>query len=104
MDTINRYIPNTDNPYPIARSRNTLNDNYPMSVSNPAPLNKTVIVTYNGQPYRQTLSQNGPYMYQSDTPSYRYKSSCICYPTTHSIPGPYLQSYINMPFMKTYMY
>ena len=27
----------------------------------------------------------------------------IKYPTTHSLPGPYLQSYINLPY-RTYMY
>ncbi len=30
-------------------------------------------------------------------------SAKIVYPTTHSIPGPYLQSYINLP-RRTYMY
>lgn len=59
--------------------------------------NKTTII-YNGKPYEQTLSINkGPII----RPINKYTSGSItnpiCYPTTHSIPGPFLQSYIALP-------
>ncbi len=48
--------------------------------------------------YLQGLSTvKGPVMFPIK------KHHAICYPTTHSVPGPFLRSYINLP-NKTYAY
>ena len=61
-----------------------------------------ITVIYNGQVATQTLSPyRGPMMYVH--PIGKEYNNAITYPTTHSIPGPYLQSYINLP-NSTYMY
>ena len=69
-----------------------------------------VNVYYNGKQYLQGLSPNvGPIMFPKrevtshPRNAWEHKHCKIAYPTTHSIPGPYLQSYINLPG-KTYMY
>lgn len=60
-----------------------MNSQYPFSPKNPQ-----VNIIYRGKTYTQGLSPNhGP----------------IMYPITHSIPGPFLQSYIHLP-NKSYMY
>lgn len=71
----------------------------------------------NNKPYVQRLSPNiGPYMYctgkvsgpnpTGSNPKHALfmPTSAIMYPTTHSIPGPFLQSYIKMPRYKCYPY
>lgn len=79
------------------------------------PTNQT-LVYYNGKPYLQRVGQNsGPFMFQTngtDNPKniqedkHQYcpeHYSGVVYPTTHSIPGPFLQSYIALP-RKQYPY
>lgn len=54
----------------------------------PKPPTHQINIIYRDRPYTQFLSPNqGP----------------IMYPTTHSIPGPFIQSYINLP-NRSYMY
>lgn len=75
-DIEQKWKPNSKQPYPM---------NF---VQAPSSTNQ-VLVYYNGKPCLQGLSTNkGP----------------IMYPTTHSIAGPYLQSYININHRKMYMY
>lgn len=93
-----RWMPTTDNPYPST---------FPHAKSPQHQIN----VSYRGTPALHGLSHSsGPFMYplkakQSRGPinSYERKHSAIVYPTTHSVPGPYLQSYITIP-NKMYMY
>ena len=90
---------------------------YPMNfVQTPAPT-RQVLVYYNGKPQLQGLSVNkGPVMFplrevnsqpnnswERKNTIYPTRNSAIMYPTTHSIPGPYLQSYIALPH-KMYPY
>ena len=108
-NNLQRWMPSTYQPYPM---------NF-----NQAPSNQhQILVKYQGQPFLQGLSPNtGPYLYQSKIQSkhqsqphgedtcvinkqHTPKSSAIMYPTTHSIPGPYLQSYINIPHGRSYPY
>lgn len=84
-----RWHPTTAHPYPM---------NFTQA---PSPAHQ-VIVTYNGRQYLQGLSPSGgPFMYpiqqQRRTGSgWVNLNGPIVYPTTHSIPGPYLQSYIDL--------
>lgn len=95
------------------------NQQWQPTLKNPRPNNFTqapspnhqLRVYYNGKPQLQTLSPSqGPQMFPireiNENPTnsydrkhsiYPHKSNAIVYPTTHSIPGPYLQSYIRMP-------
>ncbi|BCS82903.1 hypothetical protein QLL95_gp1220 [Cotonvirus japonicus] len=81
----------------------------------PSP-NHQILVYFNGKPQLQTLSPTqGPVSFASreisTNPQNSWerkhtiypKNNAIVYPTTHSIPGPYLRSYIMLP-KKTYMY
>ena len=67
--------------------------------------NNIILVQYKNKPYYQKLHPSyGPYMVPLNNQSTIYLSNNkIVYPTTHSIPGPYLQSYISLPNRK-YMY
>lgn len=99
------------------RSNNSNNHWQPTSV-HPYPMNFVQVpssahqirIYYGKQPYLQGLSTAiGPVMYPvkgSDTPihkNYSQYNNKIAYPTTHSIPGPFLQSYIDLP-RKSSMY
>ena len=90
---------------------------YPMNfVQAPSPTHQ-IMVYYNGKPQLQGLSTNkGPVMYplretncnpkngyERKHTIYPMRNSAIMYPTTHSVPGPYLQSYIALP-NKMYTY
>ena len=116
---LQRWMPSTYQPYP-------------MNFSQAPSAQHQVSVSYQDQPFLQGLSPNtGPYMYpdcrkiviSGATPigftqnlskiqsKHQYqpssglcKKSAIMYPTTHSIPGPYLRSYINIPRGRTYPY
>jgi len=74
---------------------------YPMNfVQAPSAYNQ-VLVQYQGQPMLQGLSTvRGPFMYPVNAPCYRrrnyWHNPAIVYPMTHSIPGPFLQTYINL--------
>lgn len=91
---LQRWMPTTQNPYPM---------NF---VQAPSPTNQT-LVYYNGKPHLQGLStSSGPIMFPSREPNNHpnngwerkhQSNSKIAYPTTHSIPGPFLQSYIALP-------
>lgn len=100
-------------PEPAQRWMPTREHPYPMNfVQAPSPKHQ-VLVTYNGQPYLQGLhTTRGPQMFPypnvqcNECPAngwerkhsvYPRSSSAIAYPTTHSIPGPFLQSYISLP-------
>lgn len=94
----NRWMPSLEHPYPMT--------------FNQAPSARhQVLVNYQGKNYLQGLSPvKGPYMYpvkercnRGPINSYERKHSAIVYPTTHSMPGPCLQSYIALP-NKMYMY
>lgn len=95
----------------------TLQYPYPMNfVQAPSPSHQ-ILVHYNGKPNLQGLSiVKGPVMFPpfNETnchPNNSYERkyskfagcekttthSAIMYPTTHSIPGPFLQSYIALP-------
>lgn len=56
----------------------------------------------NGEPYLSGLSVNqGPVSFpminNNNNPKNSWeRKNAICYPTTHSIPGPYLQNYISL--------
>lgn len=69
----------------------TPNYPYPMNFTDaPNPLNQ-IYVSYMGSPMIQGLDRSkGPIMF----PRSMIRNSPIMYPTTHSLPGPYLQSYI----------
>lgn len=90
------WKPNHKNPYP-----NTF-------TQAPAPSHQ-IMVHYNGKPQLQTLSPyQGPQMFPVretlPNPNNSYeRKNCIAYPTTHSIPGPFLRSYIDLPY-KSSMY
>ena len=79
---------------------------YPMNFVQAPSASNQILVTYNGKPQLQGLSANhGPVMFplreitSCPTNSYERKHTIYTtpYPTTHSIPGPYLQSYIALP-------
>ena len=108
-DHMQRWMPTTQQPYPM---------NF---VQAPSPSNQT-LVYLNGRPYLQGLSQSsGPIMFPvretncDPKTAWEHKhtsypkgyctgrNSAIVYPTTHSIPGPFLQSYIALP-RKQYPY
>lgn len=96
-DIAQRWIPTLQNPYPM---------NF---VQAPSPTNQ-VMVYYNGRPQLQGLSTvKGPVMFPqreiTENPVngwerkhtiYPRKNAAV-YPTTHSIPGPFLQSYAVLP-------
>ena len=75
MNPPSPWMPSLQTPYPVPMAK------YPVKNSN-------VNVYYNGKLCTQHLSP--------------YKGP-IMYPTNSSIPGPFLQSYINLP-TKSYMY
>ena len=93
-----RWMPSLQHPYPM---------NF---VQVPSPAHQ-VMVYYNGKPQLQGLSTaKGPVMYPSREVNCNPKNgherkhticptrnNAIMYPTTHSVPGPYLQSYIALP-------
>lgn len=93
-----RWMPTKQQPYPMTFSQA------------PSPCHQ-IYVTYDGKQFLQGLSPvKGPYLYpikrdlgREPVNSYERKHCAIVYPTTHSIPGPYLRSFINLP-SKTYMY
>ena len=113
---LQRWLPSTTQPYPMNFSQA------------PSPQHQN-LVDYKGQRFLQGLSPNtGPYLYpdcrkiiisgnnlnqqsnnlskiqsKHNNSAIPRSKSVIAYPTTHSIPGPYLQSYINLP-RKTYPY
>lgn len=103
-DNVQRWMPTLEQPYPM---------NFTQAQS---PKNQ-VVVYYQGKPYTQALSTNtGPIMYpvrestlcpkngwERKHTIYPRRNGAIVYPTTHSIPGPYLQSYIALP-KKMYPY
>ncbi len=119
-DPTQRWMPSLQHPYPM---------NF---VQAPSPTNQ-VLVYYNGKPQLQGLSTvKGPVMYHTrqincksipdlttgnglsprwGNPKNSWerkhavcpRNNAIMYPTTHSIPGPYLQSYIAIP-NRMYMY
>ncbi|QGR53743.1 hypothetical protein [Moumouvirus maliensis] len=89
---------------------------YPNTFTQAPSVNHQIMVYYNGKPQLQTLSPTkGPVMFPTrevnTNPINGWErkhtiypnNNRIMYPTTHSIPGPYLRSYINLP-QKTYMY
>jgi len=93
-----KWIPTQKHPYPM---------NF---VQAPSPKHQ-INVFYNGKPQLQGLSTvTGPIMYplrevcanpkngwERKHTIYPKQNSAIVYPTTHSIPGPFLQSYIALP-------
>ena len=93
-----RWMPSTNSPYP-------------MNFSQARSPQHQILITHKGSPMLHGLStSSGPYMYPTRVQynrgpinSYERKHSAIVYPTTHSVPGPFLQSYINLP-NKMYMY
>lgn len=75
---------------------------YPMNFVQAPSVNHQIVVYYKGSPHLQGLSTNkGPVMYPYPK---THLSGPITYPTTHSIPGPYLQSYITCNSRPTYNY
>lgn len=84
-----RWIPTTSNPYPM---------NFVQAPS----ADHQIIVSYGGESFLQGLHPvKGPQMFpinnrRRSEPIYSSRSA-IVYPTTHSIPGPFLQSYISLP-------
>lgn len=100
LDPYQRWVPTPQNPYPM---------NFVQAAS---PDNQ-VIVNYGGKSYTQGLSTvTGPIMFPYrerncnpingwERKHTRFagcnRNPAIMYPTTHSIPGPYLQSYIALP-------
>ena len=95
---LQRWMPSAQHPYPM---------NF---VQAPSATNQN-LVYYNGKPYLQGLStSSGPIMFPTreanchpknawERKHTAYPSCCsaVVYPTTHSIPGPFLQSYIALP-------
>lgn len=93
------WSPTTQHPYPM---------NF---VQAPSKTNQ-LLIYYNGKPQLQGLSTvKGPFMYPvkdnnsklSSNINKGHKNSAVQYPTTHSIPGPCLRSYIALP-KKMYTY
>lgn len=84
---------------------------YPMNFVQAPSLSYHNMISYNGKPYLQGLSINkGPIIYPSIEKTCNPKNgwerkhtifpkneSAIVYPSTHSIPGPLIQSYIALP-------
>jgi hypothetical protein len=65
---------------------------YPMIYHQTPSTQHQIIVNYKGETFTQGLNPNsGPFMMP-------IKNKALAYPTTHSIPGPYNQSY--MKFMR----
>lgn len=75
----------------------SLQQPYPMNI----PIKKTlpqeslthqIVIYYNGKPHIQNNYKNkSKKIYDQSI------NNAIVYPTTHSIPGPFLQSYIALP-------
>ncbi|AYV85495.1 MAG: hypothetical protein Satyrvirus20_2 [Satyrvirus sp.] len=77
---------------------------YPMNFVQAPADDKQILVYYNGKPMLQGLSINkGPVMFPAKQ-SNPFRKGAIMYPTTHSIPGPYLQSYMYNGHHKMYPY
>lgn len=103
-DNVQRWMPSLEHPYPM---------NF---VQAPSPTNQ-LLVSYQGQPNLQGLSiVKGPVMFPLRERNCHPRNTwerkhtfCpfgqnkIAYPTTHSVPGPFLQSYIALP-RRMYMY
>jgi len=105
QEPFQRWMPTTANPYPM---------NFVQAPS----LSNQVLVRYQNQPFTQGLStilgpQMFPFYERNCNPrnawERKYTSlvgcnrdrpnpNAIAYPTTHSIPGPLLQSYIRLPY------
>lgn len=67
---------------------------YPMNFMDAPSPSHQINVIYNGQPMLQGLDiVRGPMMFPVKRCQW-YPRGPIMYPTTHSIPGPYLQTYI----------
>jgi hypothetical protein len=93
----------------------TVQHPYPMNFIQAPSSTHQILVHYEGKPHLQGLSVNtGPIMFPVDTQSCSYRGadyiprypkskSVIAYPTSHSIPGPLLRSYIHLP-NHMYMY
>lgn len=92
----------------------TLQRPYPMHFVQAPSKSNQLLIYYNGKPQLQGLStSSGPIMYPSKEVDYKSSNDYKCqiypkktsvqYPITHSIPGPYLQSYIVIP-NKMYSY
>jgi len=67
---------------------------YPMNFMQAPSFENQILIDYGGQPMLQGLSTiRGPFMFpvRAQVP----QLSQLAYPITHSIPGPYQQSYIN---------
>ena len=101
IDVPPRWTPSLQQPYPSTYHK-------PITTS---PQNQ-VMVYYNGKPqYGQTVKTNVNCNPQTSWErkhtvcpvNYQLKNNAIMYPTTHSIAGPYLQSYIALP-NKMYQY
>lgn len=112
-----RWIPTTAHPYPMNFVQAPSPNHQVLVMSGIEASNITCPsgnkVTYNGQPYTQGLHTTaGPRMFPypnvrcDSCPSnswerkhtvYPRGENPIAYPTTHSIPGPFLQSYISLP-------
>lgn len=103
-------------PEPAQRWMPTSQHPYPMNFVQAPSKSNQVLVYYNGKPQLQGLSTNkGPVMFPlrevNSNPKNGWerkhtifpRNSAICYPTTSSVPGPFLQSYIALP-NKMYMY
>lgn len=81
---------------------------YPMNFVQAPSLDNQLLINYNGNLYTQGLSiVQGPVMYPvnrqfmvtsqaSRAPTIIRNRGVIAYPTNSSIPGPYLQNYINL--------
>lgn len=111
MSSCNYGVIETPIVCPVQRWMPTLQHPYPMNFVQAPSASHQILVNYNGTPQLQGLSVNtGPVMYpvpQSTVIINRSGKSPIAYPTTHSIPGPYLRSYINLAGpcgRKTYTY
>ena len=116
-------------PYPreFQRWEPTIANPYPMSFAGaPSPTNQ-ILVSYQDETFLQGLNPvTGPIMFPSNAPLCNFNKSKavqvmvngvpyeevklkknvrLAYPMHHSVPGPYLQSYINLTNgTRTYMY
>jgi hypothetical protein len=104
-------------PDPTQRWMPSLQHPFPMNFVQAPSASHQVLVYYNGKPQLQGLSTNkGPVMFPLREVNCHpknswerkhticpFKNNAIVYPTTHSVPGPFLQSYIALP-NKMYAY
>lgn len=96
-------------PQQVQRWMPTLQNPYPMNFMQAPSADHQIFVSYNNGAFLQGLhTVKGPMMFPSREYNPNPKTAwemkhTTPYPTTHSVPGPYLQSYINLPY-KMYMY